>query len=89
MADVKKTLVDYMSEEDYTRYNELISLAETAKANAPKAERKPRGPMTIEQKKKAADFVSGPSRYVVRWRRRPGRHPCRFSCSAAAPVQKS
>ena len=55
MADVKKTLVDYMSEEDYARYNELISLAETAKANAPKAERKPRGPMTIEQKKKAAE----------------------------------
>lgn len=55
MADVKKTLVDYMSEEDYTRYNELISLAETAKANAPKAERKPRGPMTVEQKKKAAE----------------------------------
>ena len=55
MADVKKTLVDYMSEEDYTRYNELIALAETAKANAPKAERKPRGPMTVEQKKKAAE----------------------------------
>ena len=55
MADVKKTLVDYMTEEDYTRYNELISLAETAKANAPKAERKPRGPMTTEQKKKAAE----------------------------------
>lgn len=55
MADVRKTLVDYMTEEDYTRYNELISLAETAKANAPKAERKPRGPMTVEQKKKAAE----------------------------------
>lgn len=55
MADVKKTLVDYMSEEDYARYNELISLAETAKANAPKPERKPRGPMTVEQKKKAAE----------------------------------
>lgn len=55
MAEAKKTLVDYMSEEDYARYNELISLAETAKANAPKAERKPRGPMTIEQKKKAAE----------------------------------
>ena len=55
MATVKKTLVDYMTEEDYNRYNELISLAETAKANAPKAERKPRGPMTTEQKKKAAE----------------------------------
>jgi hypothetical protein len=55
MADVKKTLIDYMTEEDYNRYKELISLAETAKANAPKAERKPRGPMTVEQKKKAAE----------------------------------
>ena len=50
-----KTIVDYMTEEDYARYNELISLAETAKANAPKAERKPRGPMTGEQKVKAAE----------------------------------
>ena len=55
MAEAKKTLVDYMTEEDYARYNELISLAEQAKANAPKAERKPRGPMTVEQKKKAAE----------------------------------
>lgn len=55
MNATKKTIVDYMSEEDYIRYNELISLAETAKANAPKAERKPRGPMTVEQKKKAAE----------------------------------
>ena len=50
-----KTLVDYMTEEDYARYNELISLAEQAKANAPKAERKPKGPMTAEQKRKAAE----------------------------------
>lgn len=50
-----KTLVDYMTEEDYARYNELISLAEQAKANAPKAERKPKGPMTVEQKRKAAE----------------------------------
>ena len=50
-----KTIIDYMSEEDYTRYNELIAKAEAAKANAPKAERKPRGPMTAEQKMKAAE----------------------------------
>lgn len=50
-----KTLVDYMTEEDYARYNELITLAEQAKANAPKAERKPKGPMTAEQKRKAAE----------------------------------
>lgn len=51
----KKTLVDYMTEEDYARYNELIALAEQTKANAPKAERKPKGPMTAEQKRKAAE----------------------------------
>lgn len=50
-----KTLVDYMTDEDYARYNELITLAEEAKANAPKAERKPKGPMTAEQKRKAAE----------------------------------
>ena len=50
-----KTFIDYMTEEDYTRYNELIALAEEAKAAAPKAERKPRGPLTVEQKKKAAE----------------------------------
>ena len=49
-----KTLVDYMSEQDYARYNELITLAEQAKAAAPKAERKPRGPLTTEQKIAAA-----------------------------------
>lgn len=50
-----KALVDYMSKEDYARYNELIELAEEAKKNAPKPARKPRGPMTLEQKKKAAE----------------------------------
>lgn len=44
-----------MSEEDYNRYNELLNKAEEAKANAPKPERKPRGPMTAEQKQKAAE----------------------------------
>lgn len=50
-----KTLVDYILEEDYPRYQELIALAEEAKANAPKAPRAPRAPMTAEQKKKAAE----------------------------------
>lgn len=50
-----KTLIDYISEEDYHRYNELLDLAEQAKAAAPKAERKPRGPMTVEQKTKMAE----------------------------------
>ena len=49
-----KSLIDYMSEEDYNRYNELIGLAEEAKAKAPKAPRAPRGPMTVEQKTKLA-----------------------------------
>ena len=44
------TLFDFMSEEDYARYNEIISMAEEAKANAPKPVRAPRGPMTQEQK---------------------------------------
>lgn len=50
-----KTLVDYILEEDYPRYQELLAKAEEAKANAPKAPRAPRAPMTNEQKKKAAE----------------------------------
>lgn len=50
-----KALVDYILEEDYARYNELLDLAEQAKANAPMPERAPRGPMTTEQKLKAAE----------------------------------
>jgi hypothetical protein len=46
----RKTLVDYISEEDYPRYTELLNKAEQAKAAAPKAAHKPRGPMTKEQK---------------------------------------
>lgn len=49
-----KTLVDYILPEDYARFNELLDMAEQAKANAPKPERAPRGPMTAEQKVKAA-----------------------------------
>ena len=49
-----KTLIDYMSEEDYNRFNELVEIATQAKANAPKPERKARGPLTQEQKIAAA-----------------------------------
>lgn len=50
-----KPIFDYMSQEDYDRYNELIAKATEAKANAPKAPRAPRAPMTVEQKKKMAE----------------------------------
>lgn len=50
-----KTLVDYILEEDYERYCELVAMAEEAKKNAPKKERAPRGPMTTEQKLKNAN----------------------------------
>lgn len=55
MEHTKKSLVDYISEEDYPRYQELLAKAEAAKAAAPKAERKPRGPLTYEQKVKMAE----------------------------------
>lgn len=51
----RANIIDFMGEVDYARYNELIEKAEAAKAAAPKAERKARGPMTIEQKKAAAE----------------------------------
>ena len=44
-----KALVEYISEEDYPRYKELVDLAMQRKAEAPK-ERKPREPLTHEQK---------------------------------------
>lgn len=50
-----KSIVDYIAEEDYPRYQELLAMAEEAKKNAPKKERAPRAPMTAEQKKKAAE----------------------------------
>ena len=50
-----KTLVAFILPEDYDRYNELLNMAQEAKANAPKKERAPRGPMTNEQKKKALE----------------------------------
>lgn len=42
-----KTIFDYMTEDDYNRYNELIDMANDAKAKAPKASR---APQTNEQK---------------------------------------
>ena len=50
-----KSLIDYILPEDYDRYNELLHMAEEAKAKAPKAPRAARGPMTNEQKKKMAE----------------------------------
>ena len=49
---MRKTLVDYIPEDKYNRYTELLDMAEKAKAEfkaAHKAERKPRGPLTQEQ----------------------------------------
>ena len=56
MVTTRKTLVDYITEEDYARYNELLGIAEQNKLDAKEAkkavkkERAPRGPMTAEQK---------------------------------------
>lgn len=49
---MRKTLVDYIPEEKYSRYTELLDMAEKAKADykaSHKTERKPRGPLTQEQ----------------------------------------
>lgn len=43
-------LVDFILEEDYARYQELVAKATENKKNAPKPERKLRGPLTNEQK---------------------------------------
>lgn len=43
-------LVDFILEEDYARYRELVAKATENKKNAQKPERKPRGPLTNEQK---------------------------------------
>ena len=50
-----KSLIDFILPEDFDRYNELLNMAEQAKANAPKLPRAPRAPQTVEQKKKAAE----------------------------------
>ena len=49
-----KSLLDYLSEEDLARYNELMAKAAEAKKNAPKAPRKVT-PKTPEQKKAAIE----------------------------------
>lgn len=52
-----KTLIDYIAEEDYARYNELLDMAEKAKEEYKKAhpaEKKSRAPQTLEQKREAA-----------------------------------
>ncbi len=46
------SIIDYILPEDQEEYKAIIERAAEAKANAPK-ERKPRGPMTEEQKLKA------------------------------------
>ena len=51
--DIKKTVFDYMTDEEYARYIELQDKALAAKAAAPKV-RKERAPMTTEQKVAAA-----------------------------------
>ncbi len=43
------SLIDYILPEDQEKYKAIIERAAEAKANAPKV-RKPRKPMTIEQK---------------------------------------
>ena len=53
-----KTLVDYILEEDYARYSELLDMADNAKEEYKKAhpaEKKPRAPQTLAQKKEAAE----------------------------------
>ena len=47
--ETKKTVFDYMTDEEYARYIELQDKALAAKAAQPKV-RKERAPMTVEQK---------------------------------------
>lgn len=48
------SLIDFILPEDAQRYKEIIERAAEAKANAPKV-RKPRAPMTEEQKIKMTE----------------------------------
>lgn len=48
------SIIDYILPEDQELYNAIIERAAEAKANAPK-ERKPRAPMTEEQKIKSTE----------------------------------
>ena len=58
----KKTLVDYISEEDYPRYQALLEKAQQAKAEAPKKPRQPRAKTLEEQiaatQKKQAEYAA-------------------------------
>ena len=47
--ETKKTVFDYMTDEEYARYTELQDKALAVKAAQPKV-RKERAPMTVEQK---------------------------------------
>lgn len=49
-----KSLIEFISEEDYPRYQELLQKAEDAKKAAPRRT-VVRGPMTLDQKVKAAE----------------------------------
>lgn len=49
------TILDYILDEDRDAYNAIIERASIAKMNAPKPERKPRAPLTEEQKEKALE----------------------------------
>ena len=55
MTKVKKSIFDYMTNEEYERYNALVAKAAELTANAPKAPAKPRGPLTAEAKLKMAE----------------------------------
>lgn len=49
-----KQKVDYILEEDYARYNELVDIATERKKSQPR-KKAARGPMSVEQKKKLAE----------------------------------
>ena len=51
--ETKKTVFDFMTDEEYARYTELQDKGLAAKAAAPKV-RKERAPLTAEQKVAAA-----------------------------------
>ena len=55
MTEVKKSIFDYMTNEEYERYNALVAKAAELTANAPTAPATPRGPLTAEAKLKMAE----------------------------------
>lgn len=44
------SIIDFIAEEDYTRYQELLEKAAENKKNAPKKPRAPRGPLSTDAK---------------------------------------